>query len=87
MSLNFVLMAYGTGAIFGCPAHDQRDLEFARKYRLPVQPVVIPGRRRQAAAFTVGDEAYTGPGRLAHSRFLDGLAVDARPRRKRQAAA
>jgi leucyl-tRNA synthetase len=73
---NFVLMAYGTGAIFGCPAHDQRDLEFARKYRLPVLPVVIP-EAADANGFTVGDEAYVGPGRLAHSRFLDGLDVDA----------
>src|SRR5215469_6943947 len=73
---NFVLMAYGTGAIFGCPAHDQRDLEFARKYRLPVVPVVIPdGVAPQD--FSVGDEAYTGPGRLANSRFLDGMDVEA----------
>ena len=75
---NFVLMGYGTGAIFGCPAHDQRDLDFARKYRsagrcrswCPKTP--IPRR------FAVGDEAYTGPGRLANSRFLDGLDVESR---------
>ncbi len=73
---NFVLMAYGTGAIFGCPAHDQRDLEFARKYSLPVLPVVIPDAA-DPATFTIGEEAYIGPGRLAHSRFLDGLGVDA----------
>ncbi len=73
---NFVLMAYGTGAIFGCPAHDQRDLDFARKYRLPVVPVVIP-ETADAKTFDVGDEAYVGPGRLANSRFLDGLDVDA----------
>src|SRR5579862_2034205 len=73
---NFVLMGYGTGAIFGCPAHDQRDLEFARKYNLPVTPVVVPeGVAPQD--FPVGDEAYTGPGRIANSRFLDGLDVDA----------
>jgi leucyl-tRNA synthetase len=72
---NFVLMAYGTGAIFGCPAHDQRDLDFARKYRLPVLPVVIPDGA-DANSFTVGEEAYVGPGHLANSRFLDGLAVD-----------
>jgi leucyl-tRNA synthetase len=71
---NFVLMAYGTGAIFGCPAHDQRDLDFARKYRLPVVPVVIP-EGADAKTFAIGDEAYVGPGRLANSRFLDGLDV------------
>ena len=72
---NFVLMAYGTGAIFGCPAHDQRDLEFARKYRLPVLPVVIP-EGADPRSFSIGEEAYVGPGRLAHSRFLDGQDVD-----------
>jgi leucyl-tRNA synthetase len=72
---NFVLMAYGTGAIFGCPGHDQRDLDFARKYRLPVLPVVIPDGA-DPKTFTIGDEAYVGPGHLANSRFLDGLAVD-----------
>jgi leucyl-tRNA synthetase len=71
---NFVLMAYGTGAIFGCPAHDQRDLDFARKYKLPVLPVVIP-EDADAKTFKVGNEAYVGPGRLANSRFLDGLDV------------
>jgi len=73
---NFVLMEYGTGAIFGCPAHDQRDLDFARKYGLLVTPVVIPDDA-DAAAFAVGTEAYTGPGTLRNSRFLDGLPVDA----------
>ena len=73
---NFVLMEYGTGAIFGCPAHDQRDLDFARRYDLPVRPVVIPPAA-DPAAFAVDDEAYTGPGRLANSGFLDGLEVDA----------
>jgi leucyl-tRNA synthetase len=72
---NFVLMEYGTGAIFGCPAHDQRDLDFARKYKLPVKPVVVPAGANPAA-FNVDDEAYTGPGALAHSRFLDGLDVE-----------
>jgi leucyl-tRNA synthetase len=72
---NFVLMAYGTGAIFGCPAHDQRDLDFARKYHLPVLPVVIP-EGADPRSFSIGDEAYTGPGRLANSRFLDGLDVE-----------
>ena len=71
---NFVLMDYGTGAIFGCPAHDQRDLDFARKYDLPVRPVVIPDGE-DAATFAVGDEAYVGDGRLANSDFLDGMAV------------
>jgi len=73
---NFVLMDYGTGAIFGCPGHDQRDLDFARKYGLPVIPVVLPpGADPQA--FAVGDEAYVGPGRIYHSGFLDGLDIEA----------
>jgi leucyl-tRNA synthetase len=71
---NFVLMEYGTGAIFGCPAHDQRDLEFARKYGLPVCPVVIPPGE-DAGAFEIGDEAYVGDGIHANSDFLDGLDV------------
>ncbi len=71
---NFVLMEYGTGAIFGCPAHDQRDLEFARKYDLPVKPVVIPPDA-DAATFAVDDIAYVDDGRLAHSDFLNGLDV------------
>jgi leucyl-tRNA synthetase len=75
MVANFVLMGYGTGAIFGCPAHDQRDLDFARKYRLTVTPVVVP-EGADPKTFDVGMEAYTGPGRLANSRFLDGLSVD-----------
>jgi leucyl-tRNA synthetase len=72
---NFVLMGYGTGAIFGCPAHDQRDLDFANKYRLPVLPVVVPDGE-DPKTFKVGTEAYVGPGKLANSRFLDGLSVD-----------
>ncbi|WAJ28634.1 leucine--tRNA ligase [Antarcticirhabdus aurantiaca] len=72
---NFVLMDYGTGAIFGCPAHDQRDLDFARKYALPVVPVVLP-EGADAATFDVGTEAFTGEGTLFHSRFLDGLTPD-----------
>ncbi|MGU3494450.1 leucine--tRNA ligase [Xanthobacteraceae bacterium A53D] len=72
---NFVLMDYGTGAIFGCPAHDQRDLDFARKYKLSVTPVVLPPDA-DSATFTVGDEAYDGEGKLFNSQFLDGLAVD-----------
>ncbi len=72
---NFVLMEYGTGAIFGCPAHDQRDLDFARKYGLPVLPVVVP-EGTDPAAFEIGDEAWLGAGRLANSDFLDGLSVE-----------
>jgi leucyl-tRNA synthetase len=73
---NFILMDYGTGAIFGCPAHDQRDLDFARKYGLPVRPVVLP-LDADPATFAVGDEAYVGPGRIYNSGFLDGLEVEA----------
>ena len=72
---NFVLMDYGTGAIFGCPAHDQRDLDFARKYALPVLPVVAPDGA--SSEFAVADEAYLGPGRLVNSDFLDGMTVEA----------
>jgi leucyl-tRNA synthetase len=76
---NFVLMEYGTGAIFGCPGHDQRDLEFARKYGLTVVPVVLPpGADR--ATFSIGKEAYVGPGTAFNSGFLDGLDVDAAKR-------
>jgi leucyl-tRNA synthetase len=73
---NFILMDYGAGAIFACPAHDQRDLDFARKYDLPVRPVVLPPGA-DPDAFTIGTEAYTGPGRLFRSDFLDGLDVEA----------
>ncbi|MGE5539745.1 MAG: leucine--tRNA ligase [Gemmatimonas sp.] len=73
---NFVLMGYGTGAIFGCPAHDQRDLDFARKYDLTVTPVVVPVGT-DPATFHVGADAYTGDGRLHNSGFLDGLDVTA----------
>ncbi len=76
---NFVLMDYGTGAIFGCPAHDQRDLEFARKYGLPVTPVVLPPGA-DPACFTVGGEAYVGPGTIYHSGFMDGLDVESAKR-------
>ncbi|HMA16668.1 MAG TPA: class I tRNA ligase family protein, partial [Kiloniellaceae bacterium] len=71
---NFVLMEYGSGAIFGCPAHDQRDLDFARKYGLPVVPVVLPPDA-DPARFEIGDEAYTGDGTAINSGFLDGLGV------------
>ena len=70
---NFVLMDYGTGAIFGCPAHDQRDLDFARKYDLPVLPVVAP----DGIVPVIASEAYTGPGTIVNSAFLDGRSVDA----------
>ncbi len=70
---NFVLMDYGTGAVFGCPAHDQRDIEFARKYGLPVLRVVADGG--QTDPVFAGNEAYTGPGSIVNSRFLDGMSV------------
>ncbi|TAN59179.1 MAG: leucine--tRNA ligase [Rhodospirillales bacterium] len=73
---NFVLMDYGTGAIFGCPAHDQRDLDFARKYGLPVTLVVCP-KELDPLQFPIGSEAYTGDGLLVNSRFLDGMDVNA----------
>ena len=72
---NFVLMEYGTGAIFGCPAHDQRDLDFANAYDLPVIPVVLPDDA-DAASFAITDTAYTGPGKLFQSRDWDGLGVE-----------
>ena len=71
---NFVLMEYGTGAIFGCPAHDQRDLDFARKYKLPVIPVVLPPSE-DPSVFAIGDTAYVDDGVLFNSSFLDGLPV------------
>ncbi|MBE0580335.1 leucine--tRNA ligase [Devosia sp.] len=70
---NFVLMDYGTGAIFGCPAHDQRDLDFARKYDLPVLPVVRPADAD--AGFAVANEAFTDDGVIFNSGFLDGLGI------------
>ncbi|MFQ5563251.1 MAG: leucine--tRNA ligase, partial [Parvularculaceae bacterium] len=72
---NFILMGYGTGAIFGCPAHDQRDLDFVRKYGLEVIPVVLPPDA-DPESFAIGDEAYTGPGTIFNSDFLDGLGVE-----------
>ena len=71
---NFVLMDYGTGAVFACPAHDQRDLDFARKYDLPVTRVVAEGD--EIARTFQGDEAYTGPGRIVNSEWLDGMSVE-----------
>ena len=69
---NFIVMGYGTGAIFGCPAHDQRDLDFARKYGRNVLPVVLPPGA-DAATFQIGAEAYLGEGSMINSEFLDGL--------------
>ncbi|MBV9524085.1 MAG: leucine--tRNA ligase, partial [Alphaproteobacteria bacterium] len=77
---NFVLMEYGSGAIFGCPAHDQRDLDFARKYRLAVRPVVLPPDADRTD-FAIADLAYTGDGTIINSDFLDGLDVAAAKRR------
>tara|TARA_Y100001936_G_scaffold84601_1_gene83109 strand:- start:18091 stop:20529 length:2439 start_codon:yes stop_codon:yes gene_type:complete len=67
---NFILMDYGTGAIFGCPAHDQRDFEFAKKYNLEITQVV-------AGEDSVAElkEAYTGDGKIVNSDFLDGLSI------------
>jgi leucyl-tRNA synthetase len=73
---NFVLMDYGTGAIFACPSGDQRDLDFARKYGLPVVPVILPPGE-DAATFAIADKAYDGDGTMIHSRFLDGLDTKA----------
>ncbi|MBE9604454.1 leucine--tRNA ligase [Acetobacteraceae bacterium H6797] len=71
---NFVLMEYGTGAIFGCPSGDQRDLDFARKYNLPVLPVILPPGE-DARTFAIGDTAYTDDGVLYNSGFLNGLST------------
>ncbi len=68
---NFVLMDYGLGAVFGCPAHDQRDLDFAKKYNLKITTVVTPDKEN--LAFKVTEEAYTGPGFIFNSSFLNGL--------------
>ena len=82
---NFVLMEYGTGAIFGCPAHDQRDLDFARKYKLPVVPVVMPPKQ-DPATFSIGDAAYVEDGTLFNPSFLNGLSVRRRETGGRRAA-
>ena len=73
-SANFVLSTYGTGAVFGSPAGDQRDLDFARKYGLPVNPVVLPPDTKPED-HQITDEAYTGPGTIYNSDFLDGLST------------
>ena len=72
---NFVLMDYGTGAIFGCPAHDQRDLDFANKYKLKVLPVVKP-KSMDATKFVINNEAFTEDGILFNSYFLNNLTVN-----------
>ncbi len=69
---NFILMGYGTGAVFACPAHDQRDLDFARKYDLPVTTVVSP----DGSDFKVDKEAYTENGIIINSDFLNGLNIE-----------
>ena len=73
---NFIVMGYGTGAIFGCPGHDQRDLDFARKYGRPVVPVVLPPGA-DPKTFAIGQEAYVGDGTMINSEFLDGLTIEA----------
>jgi leucyl-tRNA synthetase len=72
---NFVLMEYGTGAIFGCPAHDQRDLDFVNKYNLGNTPVVCP-EGQDPKTFVITDAAYDGDGRMINSRFLDGMTIE-----------
>jgi leucyl-tRNA synthetase len=72
---NFVLMEYGTGAIFGCPAHDQRDLDFVNKYGLGNRPVVCP-EGQDPKTFVITDTAYDGEGRMINSRFLDGMTIE-----------
>jgi leucyl-tRNA synthetase len=71
---NFILMDYGTGAIFGCPAHDQRDLDFVNKYGLGNVPVVCPPDV-DPKNFIITDKAYDGDGRMINSRFLDGMTI------------
>ena len=70
---NFVLMDYGFGAVFGCPGHDQRDFDFAKKYNLEIKTVVRPND--QPENFKVETEAYPGNGVIINSDFLDGLKV------------
>ena len=72
---NFVLMEYGSGAIFGCPAHDQRDLEFAIKYKLNVKPVVAP-KNTSPSNYIITNKAFTEDGIIINSDFLNGLTVD-----------
>ncbi|WP_417831182.1 leucine--tRNA ligase [Terasakiella sp.] len=72
---NFVLMEYGTGAIFGCPSGDQRDLDFARKYNLPVVPVVAPADMKNPESFTIENDAFTDDGVMINSYFMTGMSV------------
>jgi leucyl-tRNA synthetase len=72
---NFILMEYGTGAIFGCPAHDQRDLDFVNNYGLGNTPVVCPPNQ-DPKTFVITDVAYDGDGRMINSRFLDGMTIE-----------
>ena len=72
---NFILMEYGTGAIFGCPAHDQRDLDFVNKYHLGNVPVVCPPGQ-DPKSFVITDTAYDGDGTMINSRFLDGMTIE-----------
>ena len=71
---NFILMDYGSGAIYGCPAHDQRDLDFAKKYGLDVVPVILPENQNEAT-YKITDKAYLGSGVLINSNFLNGLNI------------
>lgn len=73
---NFILMDYGTGAIFGCPSGDQRDMDFARRYELPVVPVILPPGE-DSATFALKNKAYEDDGVMINSRFLDGLSTQA----------
>ena len=73
---NFILMDYGTGAIFGCPSGDQRDMDFARRYELPVVPVILPPGENKAT-FEIKNKAYSEDGTMINSRFLDGLTTKA----------
>ena len=70
---NFVLMDYGFGAVFGCPAHDQRDFEFAKKYNLKIISVIAPEKEKDKVKLI--DQAYVGPGKIINSKFLDGLTA------------
>jgi leucyl-tRNA synthetase len=70
---NFILMDYGTGAIFGCPAHDQRDLEFAKKYNLEIIPVVSPNK---SESIIINDQAYADDGYIINSDFLNDLTIE-----------
>ena len=72
---NFVLMDYGSGSVFGCPAHDQRDLDFAIKYNLDVVPVILPDHQK-IETYKIIKEAFTGKGKLINSFFLNGYDID-----------